>query len=94
MHKASNSRHHLIPQHGEVLKGTNHPDNIKMLKEATHRAFHQVFANREPHAQIQYLLHFNRTALQAHVIKEIGAIIGDEYGYVYRSGLYVPKSTQ
>lgn len=85
MKPLKDSKHHLIPQHGRELEGSNLPENIRMLSEKFHRSFHHVFANREPHNQIDYLLSFNASVLQAHVIKEVKAIMLDDYSYVYRN---------
>ena len=91
MRQPRNSRHHLIPQHWKELEWANCPENIRQLTENFHRAFHAVFQNREPHNQIDYLLAFNSPVLQPHVIHEVKKIMLDEYSYVYRNWLYVPK---
>lgn len=88
MKQPRNSRHHLIPQHWVELLGNSNPENIRMLTERFHRAFHTIFQNREPHNQLDYLLAFNSSVLQSNVIKEIKNIILDESSYVYKDWLY------
>lgn len=56
MKPLKNSRHHLIPKHGEELCGTNNPDNIKMLTQRFHNNFHSIFRNLEPHNQLDFIL--------------------------------------
>lgn len=54
-HKVMTDHHTLPESHG----GTRHPDNIYRLRENTHSAFHQVFANHTPVEQFRDLLHLN-----------------------------------
>ena len=54
------TRHHKI---AKSRWGSNHYDNIIMLKDLQHRAFHTIFANQLPHEQIETILDINWCAL-------------------------------
>jgi hypothetical protein len=69
------TKHHLIPT---SRGGTNHPDNIKRLRDHFHIAFHKVFDNATPDEQIKKILEINSTVIKKDVQKKILRILDDD----------------
>lgn len=42
----------------------SYPENIRMLRENTHRALHCLLADRHPIQQLRYLLELNKSTLE------------------------------
>jgi len=66
------TRHHLLPS---SRKGSNDSDNILMLKEIPHNAFHIVFSNKTPSEQIMHILDMNHSALQGDFRRDIMEVL-------------------
>jgi len=66
------TRHHLVPR---SLWGINTFENILMLQEKTHQAFHKVFHNREPIEQFKHLIRLNKKVLSAEFHDEITRLL-------------------
>jgi len=62
------TKHHLIP----VSRGwTDHQDNIVRLTSKEHQNFHNLFWNKTPREQFDYLFHLNYKVLSDQVKSDI-----------------------
>lgn len=88
------TNHHLIPRNWKTLNGTNHKDNIKILRENIHRALHLVFQNSEPVEQLWDLtFKINHTCLTNEFQDDIKRILSvRDNSYYYKNWVYRPKN--
>lgn len=85
------TKHHILPR---SHNGSNEKQNIKMLKDNIHRAFHLVFDNLTPPEQIaKLMLSINWTALTDEFKNDIMKILKEtDNQYYYKNGILVPNS--
>lgn len=83
-HKKTES-HHLIPrsrEDGECgFTDLNNPKNLKELRVKLHRILHQLFVNKAPHEQMEFLIQLNWTVISKESRSKILEIINDKSFY-------------
>lgn len=82
------TRHHIVPRSRE---GSDNRDNIAMLRDNVHVAFHIVFDNLTPDEQISRLMAINGTALRGEFREKVAKILEKGPDYAYRDGVFVPE---
>jgi len=84
-----NTRHHRLPR---SRWWNNNYDNICVLKENKHRAFHLLFWNKLPHEQVQEILDINWCALNWEFIVDIETYLNDRaLKDMYNRRCYIDK---
>ena len=88
MHKLT--KHHILPK---SKHGSNYYQNLAILRDNIHKAFHVVFANDDPREQIVRLVaNINISALTEEFRNDILKVLEEnDKDYYYKKGIIVPK---
>jgi len=89
------TKHHQICQNAKSykwekwLKGSNYHTNIIMLKDLTHRSFHNIFMNNDFRWQVETLLEINSTSLTEYIKSDVIKILNcKELDYFFNKQCY------
>jgi len=74
-------RHHLCPT---SRGGTNHPDNLLVMKRNIHEAIHKVFSNDLPVEQYARLVELNSTTHTKEFMQAICEVLSRQPEDIYR----------
>jgi len=66
------TKHHLISRSNWW---TDHPDNIRNLRENTHRALHQLLSDKTPVQQLRRMLELNRNVFVPHIYNRMSRLL-------------------